>query len=606
MSTTENPTLWSKWMPPDPSSSFGESKEGQKLLGLIRSIETADDEDETATKSEAALAIMSNLVSVYARKGLLRGDYQKAQQILGSAHTNTTNNHQAPSKSKRSRRKEDGGLKGTSLGASSTSTDESLLISALLRIFGLPSEKTYLSSSFVQTAADLCTSICNHLFSIPNLQSSTVGMAEYELMASSGTSILKALSKINCSILSICSTTSQNREPTTKPLILLDADTSDTESLKTLQRCLRASASLIILLGIKLSRSSGLVFEIQNVAWSALTLPNKKVQNAAARLLASVPLAGATSGNGRQNQTSALPPAEQWSHLLMDSIVALSTILKTGAPVSRNMLSTEHSWTLSGTVDELVTETINFFRGNLDSSEAFRVQAFRGIVDALCTLIIAILAKDYGGSVKETSLLDARLPLEDILTLSETMLSFSVASESLFYTTKKRLRLETIDGGLFSPTALAREISNYVKLSGHRVINVLFSVLDGPAFLPFSDRIMRMVSAALLSASSEALRKLVDPALGTTQLTGKKRRWMHDSIAMRSEAVRTYAEAISLFGMEPSRGRTNGAPSMISSGKTSDSKQSLTLVSGSLLEQLYWGGTETEDWGTVAERMDLM
>ena len=595
---------WSQWTPPDPPSLDNtESKDGQKLLSLIRFMEKEEDEKEFEIKYEEAFNMFTNLIALSARHGILRGNYQRAEQILASTSTTGDNNRQGRPKNKKNRRKDDRKPDEKFTGES-VSTDESLLISALLRIFALQGEKLKAMKPFVKLAADFCSSIADRLKAIPNITSSTVALAEYELMASSGVSLLRALAKINAVLLS--DSTSQKEQDFKAIQILLGeipaVDQRD-EDIQILQSCLRATTTLISLFGTKLSRSTGLISDIRTVAWSTLTLPEEATQSAAAKLLATLPLAGAATSGDRSNPNAILSPAEQWSQALMDAVVAVSTLLKTMVPVSRKMSSEQASWDLTDGAKSVVEGSTAFFQQNLTSDEKIRCRAFRFLIGGFSSLILALLQRDYHGPGNEVSLLDTRICFDELLELLGTMLLFPSSSESLFYITKKRLRMEMMEGGVLSPMAIATEIGNPIKLHGHKVLHALFSALGGPVLLPYAKHLLRVVSASLFTSCSGPLRKVVDP-VSTSQLEGTKRRWLHTSISLRSESIRTFTEAVSSFGLEPTRSSGEGS-SWTSSKRSSNSEQCITLVGGCLLEQLTWEGEDTDDWGTLSERITL-
>ena len=384
-------------------------------------------------------------------------------------------------------------------------------------------------------------------------------------------------------------------------MVLLDLTVDiRSERAAALIGCLRAVVSLVTLFGTRLSRSIGLVSDLRRIGWTILTCPQGDIQYAAAKMIAALPLSGALQD---QNAGPSKSPPDQWSHCLMDSVAVLSRTLNIVAPLNNKMkLST---WNVSNTPNEVLDELQIFFQRGHDMDEGQRTSVCCSLVYGWSTLTISLLAREGNNSTNEVMLMDAQLPLEDILGLLDWMLSFAYTSETFYNTTKKRLRMEKIEGGIVSPASLVTEIAGYVKTMGHKIFNTLLSAVGFPPLLPHSKQILRMASGAMLSSSSSSLRKVVDTSSGGSQLDGKRLRWQHSSIALRTEAIRSFTTVISLFGLEPTRSKVSGTSSWTPSQKSSAAEQSVALVGGSLLEQLRWNGKESFDWGTSAERSEL-
>lgn len=595
------PTKWKHVSPPKPMVGADESQPGQILLAQVRAVEKGDDEEEFDSKSDRVSQSMRHLIDLYTRQGLLRGDASKAEMILASNGGSIAPNvHQQETLKKKRGRRRDVKNAQKSLGESSgaLATDESLVISAVLRILGMQGEKLQSSLLLVALSADLCTAVSEHLHAS---SSTRIGLAEFEVLSSSGVPLLKALSKTTAQMLStLCPAFQLESE---NPVVLVGTTQhADVGSVLALKSCLRAATALVALFGSKLSRSAGLISQLRMIGWGALTFPNNDIQYAASKLTTSLPLSGATHNKkGGPNKSSS----DQWSHCLMDSIAALSKILGTIAPINFKIGATAASWNDSVTVDGSLDDMASFFQRNHAMDEERRASACRFLVYGLSNLIVSLLAREGHDASNNLMLMDAQIPLDEILSLLESMLSFTHASESMYYATKKRLRLERIEGGIVSPASLVTEIAGYVKLMGHTVFITLVDALGYPALLPHAKRILRMVSGTMLSSSSSSLRRVVDPSSGGSQLDEKKKKWLHTSIALRTEAIRSFTATISMFGLEPARSKTSSATSWATSQKSSSAEQSITLVGGCLLEQLRWDGKESTDWGTSVERVDL-
>jgi hypothetical protein len=125
------------------------------------------------------------------------------------------------------------------------------------------------------------------------------------------------------------------------------------------------------------------------------------------------------------------------------------------------------------------------------------------------------------------------------------------ALERTYYGMKKRLRLEPVDGGLLSPASNAGDAANHLKVLGHEVSEALLTALGGPMLLPYARWITQIAYASLLTSCSAPLRKVLDPT-SAAQLDGKKHRWLHTSIPVRTVAVKTIQETVVAFGVDSS------------------------------------------------------
>ena len=80
------------------------------------------------------------------------------------------------------------------------------------------------------------------------------------------------------------------------------------------------------------------------------------------------------------------------------------------------------------------------------------------------------------------------------------MILFPSAAETLFFSTKKRLRLEVVQDGLLSSTAVVLEMANLVKFLGHDIMDAAITAA-GVSLLPFarkSNEIKSRLSACVV------------------------------------------------------------------------------------------------------------
>ena len=134
-----------------------------------------------------------------------------------------------------------------------------------------------------------------------------------------------------------------------------------------LNSIIRSACSLISLFTTKLSRSTALLQDLNAIAWKLLTIDNDSVQGSAARLLSCLPLAG---GIDRKS------PSEIWSAQILDTLMILSTVLKTMAPLTQSnarCASTEDS--SNGAANNFLGHWVRFVRRDI-SDEQFRLRCF--------------------------------------------------------------------------------------------------------------------------------------------------------------------------------------------------------------------------------------
>lgn len=594
------PSRWKEQSPPSPALTQDDNQ-GQTLLRLIRSLENEDNQREFERILDVATESLRSLARTCSRKGLLRGDSRKAEMVLPSAGGGAM----GPESLRKKRGRKRGDQKGQSSQAGESATaastmDENLIFSAVIRVLSWQPAKLQSALCFGRMSIDLCTAVSEHLKSSSRKQLSRIGLAEYEILSSTGIPLLKALCKASTHMIRMVHNSVQC-ETLSQPEMLFDTTLDgNSEEVAMLQSCLRAAASFVSLFGTKLSRSSGLISELQELGLTALTAPFPKTQTAAAQLLAALPLTGALYDKKAAANKSI---GEQWSDFLMGAVVSLSRVLKNMVAVAQKLETASDSWQLSKTFELFLDNVKTCFHETLQEEEE-RTSAFRVLVHGLFQLIRSVMSRDYrcrGGD----AMLDARISVEEVLNLLESMIFFSFASETLYFATKKRLRLEGIDGGVLSPASTVTEVAGYVKLLGHGLFDVLVTAVGCPPLLPHSKRMLRMVSRALLMTASSDVQKALAPSATSAQWDGDSRRWLHTSISLRAQAVRSFGVTISMFGLDPTR--NSGTPDASSwvSNKPSGAEDCVTVVGGCLLEQLVFEDKDATDWGTLGERVAL-
>ena len=604
------------WNPPIPGDSASDSKSsststGQRLLSLVRALERKNMEDSIDRIGET-VEIFHVLISTCLRRGIFQGNNEKAEKILASIKSNPFDKQHQHQKQRGSKKGAANDLQihqgDDSIGVdSSLQTDEMLIYSALLRIFGSASsakQEGMLSDHLtllIQNAAELIVAMSEGIKSVTTLDN--CAMAEYEILAQNGKPFLTGLANSIQLLESDLLTRIPIPERSSSKRMIPGLDRIELDGqmhVGPIQSCLRALASLVSLFGTKLSRSTAILTDLKALAWRLVVLPNDDVNIAAARLIATLPLAGGTDRKA---------PSDLWNKTVADVILSLDTLLKVMAPLQKNASTKTNvaEGLLSEDVDRVLSEWISYIKEGL-SNEAHRISAFKNCMGGMTLCFRMLMAMDSLPETPPSPLMGARLDVASILNLVESFLSFPLLAEGVYYRTKKRLRSETVDGGMLSPSSIAVEMASQVKLWGHAIMDDLLNAAGGPALLPYARRIIRISYASLLTSCSGAVRKVLDPT-SIAQLDGKKRRWLHTSIPLRTTSIQTCIHAMLSFGSDKSGRSELHTLRRMSPYEKSDGERTVTLVAGCLMEQIGWNGSQEDGgdtWGSTSERADLV
>ncbi len=598
ISSGYNPPFPAAVVQDDEDASLNEKNLPQRLLTLVRLVEK--NESTYEKNMEELVELMNSFIALYSRRGLLQGNESKAGRILSS----TTQGKKSGSSDRKNASKKNNDLQinppEDGEGHSEVPLSEGLIFTALARIFADSKESVNHtidcdSAILIALAAELCVAMSQHVQTRKD-DGNACSMAEYELLAQSGKSILSGLAlKIHFLELEMRKHSSQmgglaasRLEKCLAMSIFLDED----KHVAPILSCLRAACSFVTMFGTKLSRSTALLSDLKCIGWQFISCPEESLQDAAARLLAALPLAGGTD----RKTTSEL-----WNVGMTNFVAMFNRLIETVAPVVKTHGKEEI--TLSEDAEVVLQRWISFLRQDI-SGDHDRVSTFRSLLRGLAISMQHFLYRDCYGHTSGV-FLEALIDIEGILELVERFLSYPMSAESLYFRTKKRLRDETVDGGLISARIIALEVANEMKRLGHDILDCLISSVGGQALLPFARRIIRMSYASLLTTCSGPVRKAMDPA-SSVQFEGKKRRWLHLSIPLRTKAVRTIQLVAVAFGSD----RTAKVDSSDRSADSkSDGELAITLAAGCLIEQI--GATDIdqsveETWGGLDEKVDLM
>ena len=427
---------------------------------------------------------------------------------------------------------------------------------------------------------------------------------------------------------------------------------------------------------------------------SSMTIHHDSIQRVAATLIATLPLCGynysnntycipgssgtlkGTSSSSSQHTfstttTTTTTPSDIWNSTMKDVLWSLSTIFHTMAPTiskgttmtanitnnnnsnkdptisssSNYMRSIVQTWI--NTLENNVESTNNNTSNNSNTTEQQQRQTvicnalhryFTGLTYCYRSLVTAQTTTTTLST--KSSLIGTRMDITSVLDIVEAFLSFPLSAESLYYRTKKRLRMEVVGIGLLSPHSIAIYMASKMKQLGHVILDCTINALGGSILLPYYRRILRICYAALLTSSSYPVRSLVDPTNlrnvvgNNNNNTNKpmKRKWLHTSIFLRTKAIQTFQYVSLSFGSDGgssssnkkwkksntttttnssiSRNNQNDGLMMIDSN-CSDGERTILLIAGCLVEQLNWNGggvaaIDDDDWGSLSERVDLV
>lgn len=577
---------------------------GQRLLGLLKALDKNKEDEGVLLET---LGLMQKLIAVVRRRGFLRGNAILAEQILASAAGtgnankpaaaggSSNNNHRKKSRGKRGRSSNElTMLSGAILDVTgpAAALDAQLVMAALARVLETPKpcDGPAALTIVVAAAADVVTAACEHIKS--RLMADACFLAEYELVAGAGKGFLVGVEKHVRGLL-----------PRQRSATLLDGDDDDEEALYAMAACFRAASALVSVFGTKLSRSTAILVGLRDVAWEAvLTVDDGGggtdfVVHAATILLATLPYAGGTD---------KLTPSLVWNQAVVDAVSGLKLAMRKVAPLAE--LKKHGAIVVENAMSDYVRQVVYdpwISKIEQASSDDSKARIFVQLVQRLGGTVVSLLSRDAisaaaaATSTLQAQLIGAEVNADSMLSLVEAMLSFSPAAEAKYYGTKKRLRLEAVDGGLLSPAALAGRVAMAIRLAGHNLLDATVSALGAASLLPYARRVLRIAQIGLLTSSSSALRRVLDPS-SAAQLDGKWKRWLHTSITARIAAVKTFHQAVLVFGIDP---RSLTASSTNRSG--GDGDRAVTVICGHIIEELS-SSTVSVEWGSLDDRVQLV
>ena len=544
------------------------TKLGPQLLGYVRSLEAPPSSSNSnsipATAIDSAITSLHTLVGVASRQGIFQNDIKMAESFIMASSPTTSLKEQF--KKCRSDDDHDGAA------ALSSTLPIQLVMMAILRIFGL---KNSVSCDpdialLVTLAADLVLAISQHGRQNQGTRAGCPMIcveAELEWLQGSAKSLLSALYQV---ISELVAGLRQNK-------FQVDA----VEFREALVSCLQASSDLVVLAGTRLSRSQTLVSNLETTLWDAASCEGIPIRPVAT-LLASLPLTGGTDRS---------TPAMQWTKSVQNTQAFLWNLLKKSVPISQRIKAV-HEFPLPSAVEERLEKWWVTLQC-LEKQESRAASTIK-MVKSLVSILIELFRQGrsnlafFGSSIIIPSFLD----------LIDGLLSVPMSAEAAYYGTKKRLRNEPLDSCLMSPASIAKLLANHLFIEGQELLTSFITFCGGPTLLPHATRLRQVGYAAVLTSCSPTLRHVLEPGYNVS----KKRRWLSHSLVARTSAIRTLETLVTTLGVQ-------STPPLSKSRRRSSAKdmdQIVKVVGGCLLEQLYPHQEENIDWGSSAEKTDLV
>ena len=461
--------------------------------------------------------------------------------------------------------------------------------------------------------------------------------------------------------------------------------------------CLKVSTLLLDTFRTKYGRSFTILSELYDLTWSTCcscgtsntTIHHDAIQRVSATLIATLPLCGYNYTNNTYNipgnlkgssssshtfssSSSTTTPSDIWNSTMKDVLWSLSTVFHAMAPtiskgttMTTNINKTRNhnndpnissSSSSTNYMRSVIQTWINALENNnsnpTEQRQTVICNALHKCFTGLTYCYRSLLAAQTTTTTTKSLLIGARMDVTSVLDIVEAFLSFPLSAESLYYRTKKRLRMEVVGTGggglLLSPHSIAIYLASKMKQVGHVILDCTINSLGGSILLPYSRRILRICYAAVLTSSSYPVRSLVDPSnlrntnnnvaavagSNTNSNNNKpvKRKWLHTSIFLRTKAIQTFQYVSLTFGFDSgsnsSKKRNKSKPTTNSSishsnqhdglmmidSNCSDGERTILLIAGCLVEQLNWNGggggggvaaIDDDDWGSLSERVDL-
>ena len=392
---------------------------------------------------------------------------------------------------------------------------------------------------------------------------------------------------------------------------------------------------------------------------------SRNVQHAAITLLATLPLTGVSSSSADGSGSGSTPPSKIWSRCIVEGITLLNWAIDGFFPMMsglndgnnnkmRSIVTTTTTTTSLSTDDterlkeehrlwvNLAKEEPTSFSynnsnnnnnslldlGNTNTTDNHRAYSFLYRIQCLSRYIHSLLLMECyplpNNRMNNSTTNHYIVPIDDLIDISEILLSFTLMAETRLYMTKSRLRSTPVVDGLISPN-IAMVISPKIRLLGHTLLNVLMeSCHGGYGILGKARRIVSIVCTNLHSSCSNVLVSVVDGSMrrggggssnrlmttSSSSSSSKVGSWLRGSIPLRIKSIYTFHVMVIALG--------SGIMSSTSTAKSMS--KALVLLGGCLLEQIQgmmddgnnvvassiMSNGVDEEWGTLGEKAKIV
>lgn len=645
----------------DESISEGRKKEkakAQKLLTILKNIDKKSaqiSESEMRLKNEEALHLLLEFqLKLSHNQGLFGGDESRAQFLLASTSGKEGTGSNTKKINANGGKQKKRGVSGIgvmdinavrkaifvvdSVGPGNSTKnqnnsicEENLLLASLGRAIGVgkskeidvnrnkendvvnPTDQSKVALAVVEVAADCITSMCEqtkqHLGSMSS-ESQFCAKTELEIYSVMGTQWLNCLiSKIQECLHIMDPTASyfgindRNKNQQNKRLPSSHTATAS----NTASSCLKAAASIVTLIGTRLSRSTQSVADLHSIAWRALGSGslqyddqiscNHDIMISASALVSALPLTG-NSGFLQMNanfnhslSTNNSSPPKLWTEAIKKSLNALTLLLKSAYRYknisnSQSSSTTEKGADWDGWLQKLRNNTV---------SQMKRTCAIHMRVEGLKCIILSLLNMEgyIANDNNQEVFVKCCLPLQSLLKVCELLVKFGQGAESKYLSSKNSTIRDTIaeDGYLLAPSSIIY-LTNPMRYTGYEIFHSLMKIAGSTATSPLLNQanlITELIYYGISTTSSLGVQRHFH------RLPSKRQRqWLNNSIVLRMKAIESMRVGCLALGSACASSTVMG--------------KSAIMVAACLLEQFHHCGNNTGNevqWCSTGEQAAL-
>jgi hypothetical protein len=579
---TPNPNPRMSYSSVNPPSSFPADDDpliGQHLLRLVKAAEKGQYNAEKDIKAEDTTkelsALLEMLLESYHRKGLLGGSMERAQKLLPnfSKQGSATGNKSGKGKKKKSTMAILDLDKDTNI----SSDDTQHMLSALVRLVGGNHElsntriiEPTLPIRTLVTGFQVCIAIIHHMINqIHSRSENNCASVEYDLMFGISRELLTGVSR------------------TIQGIIQSSSPEADNLVMAGFTLC----SLVFTVYGLRLSRFQNILSSLRKL--SILFLSRDNLYISASKTLAAFPHTG----------MEKYSPSILWTKSVIECLSALFVVIETVVPMKWKAMSHLNVTTAQSYISESMKTVMSSWITDMQQMNAQDCQVFfLKIVSGLSKATVAHLEAESVFFFNSVAFSSARFPILQVFDLLDIMMSFPSYAENLYFTTKKRLRMEIVESGLLSPNVIVHFVANPIKENGLCIFTAVVQSLGRPVLLPYAKRITKLAYSSFQSACSSLLRHAIDPK-NSLSLDGKRNKWLNNSLAMRANAMKALNVIVCTLGsnifVTPS-----SSTELRRATDSSLAQQGVSLVVGCLLELVF--SRTGESWGSPSESAALV